>query len=150
MERYGIYMKIDTKYFGTVDIEDEKIIHFDTGLFGFEDYKDYTILYDLDAKGETAFSWLQSTSEQGLAFPIINPFVIDKEYNPIVNDEIFKTIGEADADNMAVFLLATVPADVKKATVNMKAPLIINSETRKGIQAIVENEEYEIKHKIIK
>ena len=41
-------MRIDTKYFGTIDIGEEKIIHFDNGLLGFEDYKDYTILYDID------------------------------------------------------------------------------------------------------
>ena len=41
-------MIIDTKYFGTIDIGEEKIIHFDNGLLGFEEYKDYTILYDID------------------------------------------------------------------------------------------------------
>ena len=37
-------MKIQTRYFGEVEIGDEKIVHFDKGLFGFEEYKDYTIL----------------------------------------------------------------------------------------------------------
>ena len=33
-------MKIQTRYFGEVEIGDEKIVHFDKGLFGFEEYKD--------------------------------------------------------------------------------------------------------------
>ena len=39
-------MKIGTKYFGNIEIGEEKIIHFENGVLGFEDYKDYTILYD--------------------------------------------------------------------------------------------------------
>ena len=30
-------MKIQTRYFGEVEIGDEKIVHFDKGLFGFEE-----------------------------------------------------------------------------------------------------------------
>ena len=48
-------MKIDTKYFGEIEIGDEKVIHFDNGVLGFEDYKDYTILYDIDAEEEPFF-----------------------------------------------------------------------------------------------
>ncbi len=143
-------MKVDTKYFGEIEIQDEKIVHFEKGLFGFEEYKDYTILFDSDAEGTSMFSWLQSVTEKGLAFPIVNPFVIDESYNPIVNDEIFKEIDNAKSEDLLVFLLATVPANAKDASVNMKAPLVINSMTRNGIQVIVENDDYEIKHKIIK
>ena len=48
-------MKIQTRYFGEVEIGDEKIVHFDKGLFGFEEYKDYTILYDIDGGGTAVF-----------------------------------------------------------------------------------------------
>ena len=36
-------MLIDTKYFGEINVEDSKIIHFENGLFGFEEYKDFTM-----------------------------------------------------------------------------------------------------------
>lgn len=55
-------MKIQTRYFGEVEIGDEKIVHFDKGLFGFEEYKDYTILYDIDGGGTAVFS--QGCSQQ--------------------------------------------------------------------------------------
>jgi len=46
-------------------------------------------------------------------------------------------------------LLATVPADVKRTSVNKKAPLIINAGTRKGVQIVAENTDYEVKHFIL-
>ncbi len=42
----------------------------------------------------------------------------------------------------------TVPADIKEMSVNLKAPIIINADTRKGVQLIVENQDYEVKYKI--
>ncbi|MCI5502387.1 MAG: flagellar assembly protein FliW [Lachnospiraceae bacterium] len=143
-------MIIDTKYFGTIDIGEEKIIHFDNGLLGFEEYKDYTILYDIDEEEKPLFSWLQSVDEKGLAFPVVNPLDVDENYNPTVDDEILNSLGDINEENMIVLLLATIPKDVKEASVNMRAPLVINSDNRKGMQIIVENKEYEIKHKIIK
>lgn len=143
-------MRIDTKYFGTIDIGEEKIIHFDNGLLGFEEYKDYTILYDIDEGEKSFFSWLQSVDEKGLAFPVVNPLSVDEDYNPTVEDELLKSLGDITPENMIVLLLATIPKDVKEASVNMRAPLVINSDNRKGMQIIVENKEYEIKHKIIK
>ncbi|HBA96900.1 MAG TPA: flagellar assembly protein FliW [Lachnospiraceae bacterium] len=143
-------MKVDTKYFGEIEIGDEKIVHFDNGILGFEDYKDYTILYDIESEGRSFFSWLQSIDEKALAFPIVNPFKADENYNPHVNDEMLKPIGSYTEEDLVIFLLATIPADVKETSVNMRAPLIINAATRKGIQLILDSPEYEIKHKLIK
>lgn len=139
-------MKIETRYFGQIDIQEEKIIHFEQGIFGFEEYKDYTVLYDAESEGEPLFSWLQSTTEKGLAFPIVNPFRVKEDYSPRVEDALLEGLGSFNDEDLVLYLLATVPEDVSKASVNMKAPLIINANNKKGMQIIVENEDYEIKH----
>ena len=136
-------MKIQTRYFGEVEIGDEKIVHFDKGLFGFEEYN------DIDGEEPPFFSWLQSTTEPGLAFPIVNPQRVDEQYNPIVEDALLEPVGEIKEDDLVVCLLATVPADVKRRSVNKKAPLIINAGTRKAVQIVAENTDYEVKHFIL-
>lgn len=141
--------EIETRYFGTVGIEEEKIIHFPAGIPGFEEYKEYTIIYDIDSEEEPFFSWLQCVTEKGLAFPIVNPFRVVEDYNPTVEDALLEPLGEFTPEDLAVFLLATVPGDVKKASVNMKAPLLINTKNRQAMQIIAENEDYEIKHMLI-
>ncbi|MDE6566986.1 MAG: flagellar assembly protein FliW [Lachnospiraceae bacterium] len=142
-------MKVETRYFGEIEIGEDKIIHFEDGLFGFEQYKDYTIIYDVESEGEPFFSWMQCVTEQSLAFPIVNPLKVDSEYNPVVEDELLIRLGEIKEEDLLVFLLATVPQDVKKTSVNMKAPLVINAGTRQGIQIVAENDDYEIKHYLI-
>ncbi len=141
-------MLVKTKYFGEINLSEDKIITMERGMFGFEEYKKYTILYDSEKEGRPNVSWLQSVEEPGLAFPVINPLVVKEDYNPVVEDELLKGLGEITEENIVILLLLTVPQDATQMTANLKAPIIINADTRKGAQVVVENEEYEIKYKI--
>lgn len=141
-------MLIQTKHFGKIDLEESKIITFDQGIMGFEECKQYTILYDIEDGQNPAISWLQSIEEPSLALPVINPFIIKSDYNPVVEDELLKPLGEINEENLVLLLTVTVPTDVQKMSVNLKAPFIINANTRKGCQAIVENQDYDIKYKV--
>lgn len=142
-------MIIDTRYFGEIELDESKLLHFENGLFGFEEYKDYTLLYDSENGDDPFFSWLQCTSQCDLAFPVVNPQKVMQDYDPIVEDGLLNDLGEFGEEDMVVLVLATVPSDIKKASVNLKAPLIINVSTRKGIQLVTENPEYEIKHYLV-
>ena len=42
-------MRVNTKNCGIIDIAEDKIITFDNGIIGFEDYKKYTLIYDADS-----------------------------------------------------------------------------------------------------
>ena len=137
-----------TKFFGEVELDDDKVIEFPNGIIGFEDYKRYAIMYDEDKDSEVRISWLQSLDEPLLALPVVDPLAIVPEYTPVVEDELLKPLGNP-ADEDLVFLLAlTVPADMTKVTANMKAPFIINAVERKGVQLIVDNADYPVKFNV--
>ena len=53
-------------------------------------------------------------------------------------------------ENVCILLTMTVPKDIKLTTANLKAPLIINADTRKGVQVVVENADYEVKYNVYK
>jgi flagellar assembly factor FliW len=141
-------MLVKTRYFGEIDLNEDKVIEFESGIMGFEEFKKYTILYDVEGDDTPSISWLQSVEEPGLALPVISPLYIDREYDPTVEDELLKPLGEINEDNLAILLIMSVPSDLKNMTVNLKAPLIINSDSKKGRQIIVENQEYEIRYNI--
>ena len=141
-------MLVKTKFFGAVELDDNKILEFPNGIIGFEDFKKYAILYDEDGEGETRISWLQSLEEPALALPVIDPLAIVPEYAPMIEDELLKPLGDP-ADEDLLFLLAmTVPSDMTKVTANMKAPFIINAAACKGAQIIVDNADYPVKFNV--
>ncbi len=140
-------MLVKTKFFGEVDLPEEKILTFERGLIGLADYKRFTILYDCE-KEETNISWLQSVDEPTLALPVIKPWLVKEEYNPTVEDELLSPLGELTEENLVILLTMTVPADIKEMTVNLKAPIIINADTRKAVQIIADNQDYEVKYKV--
>ena len=141
-------MIVKTKHFGEIDLDENKVITFEHGIMGFKDFKKYTILYDLEEGNQSTISWLQSLEEPGLALPVINPLSIKPDYNPIVEDEVLKQIGEITEGNILILLTLTVPTDITKMTVNLKAPFVINPDTCKGCQIIVENQDYEVKYNV--
>lgn len=144
-----VCMQVDTRWFGTVDIDDNKIVTFDLGIIGFEDCKKFTLIYDVEKGDEAAIMWLQSLDEAALALPVMKPEYIMKGYDPVVEDEILNTLGEdIQSANLAVFCTLTVPEDLTKMTINLKAPIIINADTMKGVQLIADNEDYAVRYPI--
>ncbi len=139
-------MQVKTKHFGEIDLDENKVIYFENGICGFEEYKKYTILYDDESGQRPDISWLQSLDEPLLAIPVIDPFMAKPDFYPEVDDELLKSLGNITEDNIVVLVSVTVPEDVTKITANLKAPFIINSDERKGAQIIVENSDYEIKY----
>ena len=141
-------MAVDTRIFGYMEIEDEKIIHFENGIIGFPKMKNFALIQDSDDKeNASTISWLQSMDEPDMALPVMDPLTIEPDYNPIIEDEFLEPLGEMKEDEAFVLVTVTVPADIKDIAVNLKAPIVINMATNKAGQLIVEND-YPVKHKI--
>lgn len=141
-------MKIKTRYFGEIELDETKIITFESGLFGFEEYTRFALLFNSDSEDRPAISWLQSVDEQTLALPVMIPTLVMSDYNPVVEDGVLQTLGEWSEENISVLVTVTVPKDLTQMTTNMKAPIIINTDNMRGCQVVVENQDYEIRYRI--
>lgn len=137
---------VQTRLFGEINIEDDKVIEFEDGIVGFPDLKKFALINDID-KEQISIMWLQSFDEPGLALTVVDPTSIEEDYNPEVNDELLKGLGQLNPFNTYVLTTITVPEDITKMSINLKAPIIINSDTNKACQIIVEGD-YEVKHAI--
>lgn len=140
-------MNINTRAFGEVVIDDEKIIHFPSGIVGFADLTEFALIHD-EEKGIGAIHWLQSVQEPGFAMPVMDPLIVNSDYNPEVDDELLKQIGELDPEQVLILVTVTVPSDLTKMSVNLKGPIIINTAEKKACQVIVEGDECPVKFPI--
>ena len=140
-------MKVTTKIFGEIVIEDDKIIHFPSGIIGFPDLTDFALIHD-EEKGAGSIHWLQSLQEPAFAMPVMDPLIVRPDYNPQVDDELLKPIGELMPEEILVMVTVTIPSDLTRMSVNLRGPVIINTVERKACQVIVEGETYEVKYPI--
>ncbi len=138
-------MVINTRIFGEVTVDDEKLINFPGGIVGFPELTDFALIHDSENENKPGIRWMQSVQEPSFAMPVVDPLVAKEDYNPSVDDELLKVIGEGE--DLLVLVTITVPSDLKKMSVNLKAPIIINVDTRKAVQVILEDE-YDVKYYI--
>lgn len=133
-------MKAATRLFGEIEIDESKIITFEDGIIGFPDMKKFTLIFDEEKEGRPSISWLQSMEEPEIAFPVMDPLFVCETYNPSVEEELLKNLGTIKEDNLYVLVTVTVPQNIKELAVNLKAPIVINTDTRKASQIIVEDD----------
>jgi len=140
-------MLLKTRHFGEIEVDDEKIITFDAGLPGFEELKDFLIIEGSD--DTSPFKWLQCVSDPQIAFAIANPFMIVRDYDFEISDEDAARLGIEKGEDIAVYAIVVVPENPERMTMNLKAPLIINSRNRKGAQIILDTDKYTVRHYIL-
>ncbi len=140
-------MTINTKVFGEVTVEDDKIIHFAGGIVGFPELQDFTLIHNSE-KQEATVSWMVSIQEPAFAMPVIDPLMIVPDYNPEVEEELLKPTGDLKPEEMLVLVTMTVPKDITQMSINLKAPIVINATERKGCQVITEGDQYAVKYPV--
>lgn len=141
-------MKLETRVFGTVEIDDNKIITLDKGMIGFPELTRFALIYDEEKKDKKfRILWLQSMDDGEIAFPVTDPSYFMEDYNPCVMEEMIAPLGTLTEENMYILVTVTVPRKIEDFSVNLKAPIVINSDTNKGIQVITESD-YPVKYKI--
>ena len=141
-------MKITTRVFGEIEIDESKIIHFPSGIIGFPEMTDFALVFDEEKGKDTPIRWLQSLQEAGFAMPVMDPLLVAKDYNPEVEDNHLLPLGEMAAEDTLVLVTVTVPKDLTQMSVNLQAPVVINAGTKKATQIIVNSEKYPIKYYI--
>ncbi len=134
-------MRVKTRLFGEIEIVDEKIINLVHGLIGFPDMKRYTLIFDEEKKDKGNIMWLQSLDETDFAMPVMLPHVVKPDYAPALNEASLEQLGELNEENTYVLVTVRVPKNPKEASVNLKAPIIINVDTNIGDQIIIEGSE---------
>ncbi|MDR3130062.1 MAG: flagellar assembly protein FliW [Treponema sp.] len=138
-------MKVTTKAYGLIDINERQKITIASGLFGFESFKDYVLL---DAERQP-FYWLQSVDLERLAFILVNPFLFRPDYELDINDEELSEIGVSDPRKALIFSIVTIPSGGGGMTANLQGPLVINRETRQGKQAVLTDPRWKTRHNIM-
>jgi flagellar assembly factor FliW len=136
---------VETTRFGKIEVQPEKTIRFEQGVIGFSDLKDYIIL---DHAPDSKFHWLQSIQRGDIAFPIANPDDFVKGYVISPPEELKISLGDFDPQDLFLGVIVTFPQGGGVATLNLKAPLVLNTKSRLGIQLVLDDPDAPIRFPI--
>lgn len=141
-------MRIDTRDFGEIEIDEEMIIDFPQGILGFENVKRYIIINNPDE--ENPFQWLQSVDNPELVFIVINPFLVELDYDIILPESAIEKLRIEDEKDIAIHTIVVIPEKLEEMTTNLSGPIIINIKEKLGKQIILDDNRYGTKHYIFK
>jgi len=133
-------MKVETYLFGAVEVSPEKVISFPNGLVGFEQSKRYILAHQEGSDQPSSYT-LQSLDEPTLAFQIIDPVNLGYNYELALSDAETALLQSPVPEDVAVMqvLFKKEEGDKASITPNLRAPLVINTKARVGLQKVMEN-----------
>jgi len=135
-------MQIETVRFGAVEIDESRLIIFDAGIPGLEEYNKYALL-----KYEESYPiiWLQSVEEGGICLPVIDTFSVIDGYVFDIDDADVKELQISGPEELHVVSVVVIPDDIQRMTVNLAAPVLINTVTRKAKQILLNGSDYSVR-----
>jgi len=137
-------MLLHTKYFGQVECDDAHLLHFERGLFGFEDEKEFCILPFEGSQG--SLLCFQSVQTPQLAFVAMNPFSLKPDYAPVLSADELRELEVERSEDLCFYALCVVRSPVADSTVNLRCPVAVNDRTGRAMQVILETEDYHMRH----
>jgi flagellar assembly factor FliW len=104
-------------------------------LPGFPGHRDYVLV---PADGAGLLFWLQSVAPDGPRFLAVSAASFFPDYAPALPGVACVELGLEAADEAVLYCLVTVPdGDVTAATANLRAPLVVNSDTGRARQLVL-------------
>jgi flagellar assembly factor FliW len=137
-------MKVVTHQFGELEISEDQIISFPSGIIGFENCKEFVVI---NAEDFEPFKWLISLDNQEFGFPILNPFLFVENYLDEFSPSVSRKISQENSA-IEVYCVVTLKGDNNKVTMNLKGPIIIDYDKNEGKQIILTNDDLSVSHPI--
>ncbi len=134
-------MDVLTTRFGPISVRPEDVIEFPKGLVGIPQLRRFVLLRDSETNG---LCWLQSARDPAWALAIVAPRTIEPTYQIRASIDQLAGIQAADARDVDVYV--TLNRSVQNYFANMQAPIAINRRLKLGVQLVLSDARYAVRH----
>ncbi len=135
-------MKIETRRFGEIEIDDRKILSFPQGIPGLEEVRRFALIHH---DRTYPINWLQAVDVPHVSLPVIDPFDILPDYEFDISDSDITDLSLKAKNDLHVVSVVVIPEDIRQMTVNLSAPILINIKLNIGKQVIIDRRDYQIR-----
>lgn len=136
-------IKVNSARFGEVEINEEQVITFPSGIAGFDMLKNWCLLHLDDAPD---YNWLQSLEEPGISLLLADPDQLFEGYVADVREEQvtdldMPTEGEG-VPSLVMRVVLKWDEEKRSFFANLRAPIIFNLDNRRAVQVILQKADY--------
>jgi flagellar assembly factor FliW len=144
-------LKIETTRFGTLDVEEDQIIHVASGLIGFPDDKRYVLMKHQE---NSPFFWFQSLDHGALAFVLTDPLLSESDYEIDLSPEDIAALelenGGGDMQGVQPMVIVNIPRSApREMTMNLLGPVIFNLSRKVAKQIVLYQSSYSHRHPVL-
>lgn len=132
--------------FGKIKINRENSVYFPRGILGFPENLDFC-LADFPSEKMEQFKVLQCLNDKELAFVVLPVQMQNQLIEQQDIDEATEILG-IDKQNLAILLIVSVhrKASSVSLSVNVRAPIMVDTAQKLAAQFVFPNNKYEIRH----
>ena len=141
----GAAMDIQSTRFGSLNVDEQRIITFRNGLLGFPQHQQFALIQN---GPEQLFFWLQCVSDPNLAFVVCDPALFFRDYQVPMRPENMAELDMADP-RFAQILVICNKAD-EWLTGNLLGPLVINAANCRGQQVVLTENKWTTRQPLIR
>ena len=134
-------MEVLTTRFGPVRVGSYDRVDFPAGLIGLRELKRFVTIRDPQV---ASLIWLQSMRAPAWALALLPPRSLYPQYQVRATAEQLEPIQVADARDVDVY--AILNRTFRSVTANLQAPLLINRRRGLGVQLVLSDSQYSVRH----
>ena len=136
---------VETARFGTLEIQEDAVIRFPKGLPAFEEHQEWVFV----GEDDNPFKWFQSLLDGEVALPVCSPRFVDPNYRVRVSAEGLPLPGGVKEEDFTLVVVLTIPPHAPwSMTANLQAPILVDHVNRTGIQVLLPEEDYGVRHPV--
>lgn len=131
--------------FGELTIQEEDIYTFARGIPGFEACRRFVFV---KPEEHAPFEYLQSVDDGNLAFIVVDPFIFFPRYTFELPDSSVTELGGPKEDSLMIRVIVSIRGELRLATANLVAPVVLNVRDKLGQQVVLSDSEYSVHHRL--
>jgi flagellar assembly factor FliW len=139
--------RLKSANFGVVDFETHDVIEIPEGMLGFNHLHRFLLIEGEDLE---PFKFLQSIEEPLICFPMIEPSLVQSDFRLELSSEDCDKLGLEKPEQGLVYSVVAFSDKPEASTVNLLAPLVINTSNMRGSQIVLLQSTYSVKEPLVK
>ncbi len=125
----------------------DAVIHFDEGLIGFSEFKDFVLM---EEESLAPFRLMQSLESPRVGFLVLEASTLVHDYHDLVPHREWNSLGvDGNHTKPLAFVIVVIGSSPESSTGNFQAPLLINYDKMIGKQIILTDSGFSVRQPLL-